>query len=172
MSFNFNPADYTGDRQTFENKKKTYPPITPGWYLASIDGVSVKEWHDPKGLSLQLAWKIMSTEAKGRRYWQNMSVVHSDPRRELKARYMLADICNVTGVTDMEWDAENPPEFLVGKTCEIELVVMSPNPPRFPDRKNWLVSVRVPNSVVDAVAAEQEVISDHRATFDDDDVPF
>jgi hypothetical protein len=163
----FNPADYA-NKQELKTASK-YLPIPNGWYKAIIKDVSIKTWDNPSGVSIQLTWQITEGEHKNRLHWQTLNVEHSDQKRELRSRYMLADVCRSVGYEgDLGWDTAKPPRQLVGYGCEIELVTLAAQPPKFPEPKNWLSSVRVP--VDDGV--EQSQVEKHIATFDDDDVPF
>lgn len=172
----FRVNEYMEERVELGTKKRPFPPLQPGWYLATIQNVSVKRWEDPKGLSLQIEWQVVESKEKFRRYWQNLNVEHKDPRRELKASYMLADICSCVGIKQLDFDVGNPPRELIGKACEIEFVVMKAQPPRFPERKNWLVAVRTPIDATGAAVATLETLkakaAGQREEYDDDDVPF
>ena len=163
----FNPADYN-DRQDKKETKK-YDPIPNGWYSATIKDVTIKTWENPAGVSVQLVWQITEGKHKGRLHWQTLNVEHKDTSRELKARYMLADVCTSVGYNDdLSWAEAKPPRQLVGYSCEIELVILSPQPPKFPNPKNWLSSVRVP---IPSDVQEAQV-QQHAESFEDDDVPF
>lgn len=167
MSFTFDPKEYA-DRP-MAKEKRVYDPIPPGWYNASIKDVTTREWEDPPGKSLQLVWQVSEGEHKGRLHWQTLNVEHKDATRELKARYMLGDICNAVGRTS-ELTSHTD---LIGYGCEIELIVLSPQPPRYPSAKNWVSSVRVPRDEAIAVSGEQPLsVVRMQDDFDDDDVPF
>lgn len=163
----FNPNEYKTREVATESK--TYAPLPNGWYSATIKDVTVKAWDNPAGVSLQLVWQVNDGKHKGRLHWQTLNVEHNDTKRELKARYMLADVCSAVGYSDeLAWAEGKPPRQLVGHGCDIELIILSPQPPKFPNAKNWLASVRVP--VPDEMpenAVERDV-----EPFDDDDIPF
>jgi hypothetical protein len=163
----FNPNEYKTREVTSESK--AYAPLPNGWYSATIKDVTVKAWDSPAGVSLQLVWQVSEGKHKGRLHWQTLNVEHNDTKRELKARYMLSDVCSAVGYNeDLSWAEGKPPRQLVGHGCDIELIILSPQPPKFPNAKNWLASVRVP--VPDEMP--ENAVERHVASFDDDDVPF
>jgi hypothetical protein len=166
MSFTFDPKDY--DERPNTREKKTYDPIPPGWYSATIKDVTTREWDDPPGKSLQLVWQVSKGEHKGRLHWHTLNVEHKDPTRELKARYMLSDICNAVGILALD-----SPIDLVGYECEIELIILAPQPPKYPTAKNWVSSVRLPKDTAVAVSGEQPLsVVRMQVDFDDDEIPF
>tara|TARA_R110000822_G_scaffold280039_1_gene401684 strand:+ start:27 stop:539 length:513 start_codon:yes stop_codon:yes gene_type:complete len=170
MGFTFKASTYDNREETDMDAPREFKPLEPGWHKAYIKDVSAKEWDDG-GLSLQLTWEIHSEGNSGRLHWQTMGVVHKDTKRELKARYMLADVCNAIGhVDELSWDKDTPPMELIGKGCEIELIILAANPPQYPKAKNWMVGARVP--MPEARAATGAIEVPKSATFDDDDIPF
>ena len=166
MTFRFDASEY-GEGRRGDKKAKTYEPLPRGWYTAAIKDVTTKDWDDPPGKSIQVVWRVTKGPHEGRLQWQTLNVEHKDPTREMKARYMLADICNAVGVASFDRPAD-----LIGGQCEVEVVVLSPRPPQYPEAKNWVSAVRFPRDEAMAVAAEQQAVEKSRADFDDDDIPF
>jgi len=163
----FNPADYKNREE--KKEVKSYDPIPNGWYTAVIKDVTIKTWDNPAGVSIQLVWQVTEGKHKGRLHWQTLNVEHKDPSKELKARYMLSDVMTSVGYNDdIAWAEGKPPRQLVGYSCEIELITLAAQPPKFPKAKNWLANVRVP--VPSDV--QKSVVQEHMVSFDDDDVPF
>jgi hypothetical protein len=172
MSFTFNPQKYSAGRPS---SKRTFEPLPEGWYEGRIKDLSVKEWPDG-GMSLQVTWEVNDEGFQGRLIWQTLNLKHKDPAKSLKAKYLLADICNAVDSGPITLGPGQPPEKLRNKECSIELILLAPSPPKYPDAKNFLRAVRpvssdepgqVPTSGYIPPSSAPPVVE-----LDDDDIPF
>ena len=169
MKLNFNPSEYGKDTRgqgEYDSSTASFSPIPEGFYPAVIDDASVKTWEDG-GISVQLRWSVKKNPYNNRKVWMTLNLKHKVPTKEIKSRYMLADICAAIGHEgDLAIGADSPPNELVGKTCEIELIVLSAQLPKYPNPKNYIKSVRAPRDEVQVTSEPSPSV------YDDDDIPF
>lgn len=165
----FNPSQYGKEKRgqgEYDASVASFGPIPEGFYPAVIDDASVKTWEDG-GVSVQLRWAIKKNPYHNRYVWMTLNLKHSIATKELKSKYMLADICEAIGHEGpLTLTADGPPEDLVGKGCDIELIVLSAQPPKYPNPKNYVKSVRTPRN------GTPETVKPSTPVYDDDDIPF
>ena len=166
-SFTFNPSKY--GKQDRPGNDTAFKPLPVGWYDARIKDVTTKTWDDG-GFSLQVTWEVIQDAHKGRLIWQTLNLKHRNEAKSLKAKYMLADICTAVGHHGpLALGPNHPPKELTNEECAIELILLPPQLPAYPNAKNFLRSVRpimppeeqMPPSTPPAVTP-----------LDDDDIPF
>jgi hypothetical protein len=74
-------------------------------------------------------------------------------------------------------ETEAPVE-LIGKRCDVEIIVLNAQPPKYPNPKNYIKSVRARMSDDESrmrhhqLEVEASDDARRREEFDDDDVPF
>jgi hypothetical protein len=181
MKLNFNPAKYgkeTRGQAGYDSSNAKIGPIPEGFYTATIDAASVKTWDDG-GVSVQLTWKIDTMPHAGRLVWMTLNLKHTSKSKELKSKYMLADVCEAIHhqgpLTLSETEA---PVELIGKRCDVEIIVLNAQPPKYPNPKNYIKSVRARMSDDESrmrhhqLEVEASDDARRREEFDDDDVPF
>ncbi len=172
MSFTFNPQKYSAGRPS---SKRSFEPLPAGWYEGRIQDLSIKSWPDG-GMSLQVTWEINDAPFQGRLIWQTLNLKHKDPQKSLKAKYLLADICNAVGSGPITLGPGEPPEVLRNQVCSIELILLPPRPPTYPEPKNFLAAVKPLSSEAPGEMPTSGYIPPSSAPpvveLDDDDIPF
>lgn len=76
--------------------------VPAGQYLAHITESDVVDLKSGNGQAMKMTLEILDGQFKGRKVWENLNIVHTNPQAQGIAQSQLSAICFATGVMKLE----------------------------------------------------------------------
>ncbi len=122
MSFlNFNAAT-VAPQETFE-------PVPAGTYLASIEESEIKETKSRSGQILNLTWRVLDGQFKGRKVFDRVNIVNQNPKATEIGQRQLSAICHAANVLQL-----NDTQQLHGIPMTIKVIIRKDETGQYADQ--------------------------------------
>jgi hypothetical protein len=83
-----------------------FDPIPAGEYLGHITESEIAPLNSGNGNGLKLTFEVIDGQHKGRRIWEMLSIVHTNPKTQQIAQEQLSAICHAIGIMQPQDSAE------------------------------------------------------------------
>jgi len=84
----------------------SFEPIPAGDYPAFIIESDITPLHNGSGNGLKLTFEVLDGPHKGRKVWETLCIVHTNPKTQQIAQEQLSAICHVVGIMEPQDTAE------------------------------------------------------------------
>jgi hypothetical protein len=135
----FDELPETFDPSTHEGTHD-FEPFPPGWYQAQMIENSVEHARNGNGMYLLAVFEILSSEHKGRKIYQNVTLQNASQQAVEIGQRLLADIYTAVGITAPTKDIG----VMLFKPVMARVGIKRDKDGVYPDR-NCITSVRPPD---------------------------